>query len=258
MENISIPTYYKISQEDFEKTKTLEKVKVECQQCFNIFETTKKNILKGYKQRQTFVRFCSADCSAKSRSKNNSVTVVCDNCSTTFTRTLSEFNKSDNHFCSRSCSASFNNTKKPKRKLTRTCVECSEVVFTYRHMRCEKHHNIYKQNKYINKTIGEYRSKLSVKGKHPSWLNSHVRLFAKSWNKDLLKLPCAKCNYTRHVELAHIKGISTYPDSELLSVVNAKENLIALCPTCHWEFDNGYREEFKDLLVNLGKNYSEA
>lgn len=125
-------------------------------------------------------------------------------------------------------------------------------------MRCEKHHNIYKQNKYINKTIGEYRSKLSVKGKHPSWLNSHVRLFAKSWNKDLLKLPCAKCNYTRHVELAHIKGISTYPDSELLSVVNAKENLIALCPTCHWEFDNGYREEFKDLLVNLGKNYSEA
>ena len=24
------------------------------------------------------------------------------------------------------------------------------------------------------------------------------------------------------------------------------------------EFDNGYREEFKDLLVNLWKNYSEA
>lgn len=257
MTNITIPTYYKISQEDFNKIKTLEKIQIECQECFKVFETNKKNVLKGYKERNTFTKFCSSACSISNRSKTHRKEVECNNCKTVFTKILSELKKSENHFCSRSCATSFNNTKSPKRKLTRICSECTETVFTYRHTRCEKHHNMFKQNRYINKTIGEYRSKLSVSGKHPSWVHSHIRLFAKSWNKDLIKLPCAKCEYARHVELAHIKGISTYPDTTLLSVVNSKTNLIQLCPTCHWEFDNGYREEFKDILNDLGKIYSE-
>lgn len=64
------------------------------------------------------------------------------------------------------------------------------------------------EGKYRNKTIGEYREKLSVEGKHPSWVNSHI-------------IP-----------------ISSFTNDQLLSEVNNEDNVIPLCPNCHWEFDN--------------------
>jgi hypothetical protein len=140
-------------------------------------------------------------------------------------------------YCSRSCAAKENN-KTPKRKLTRTCLECSAPVWSYRHTRCETHFLEYKARGHKDKTIGEYRNLLSVKGKHPSWVNSHIRNFARSWLKHLRDSPCRKCGYDKHVELAHIKSVASFPDSALLSEVNSEENVIPLCPNCHWEFDN--------------------
>lgn len=140
-------------------------------------------------------------------------------------------------YCSRSCAAKMNN-KIPKRKLTRKCRECDDIVWTYRHTRCKKHFEDYKNNHYRNKTLGEYRNMFSVKGKHPSWVSSHIRNFARSWLKHLRKLPCKHCGYDKHVELAHIKPVSSYADSALLGEVNSEDNVIQLCPNCHWEFDN--------------------
>ena len=141
-------------------------------------------------------------------------------------------------FCSNSCAATYNNKLFPKKKLNRKCNKCENIVKSYRHRLCEYHHNEYKETKYINKTIGEYRQLSSVKGKHPSWVNSHIRNFARSWFKHLTKLPCAHCGYDKHVELAHIKAISEFKDTDLLSDVNSADNIIQLCPNCHWEFDN--------------------
>ncbi len=140
-------------------------------------------------------------------------------------------------FCSRSCSAKESN-KTPKRKLTRKCLDCDDLVWTYRHTRCEKHFLEYKAGEYKNKTIGEYRTMLSVKGKHPSWLNSHVRGFARSWLKHLTKKPCSNCGYDKHVELAHIKAVSSFSNDALLSDINSEVNVVPLCRNCHWEFDN--------------------
>ena len=78
-----------------------------------------------------------------------------------------------------------------------------------------------------------------MKGKHASWANSHVRAFNRSWNKELTKRPCQNCGYNKHVELAHIKAVSTFPNEALLSEINGPSNVIPLCPNCHWEFDNG-------------------
>ena len=36
---------------------------------------------------------------------------------------------------------------------------------------------------------------------------------------------------------------------------NAEHNLIQLCPNCHWEFDNGYRNNFIELLHSLNKKF---
>jgi hypothetical protein len=41
--------------------------------------------------------------------RNNSVQVNCNHCQKEFTKLFNQFKKSENHFCSRSCNASFNN-----------------------------------------------------------------------------------------------------------------------------------------------------
>lgn len=141
-------------------------------------------------------------------------------------------------YCTRSCSATHSNKLYPKRKRTRQCVHCTDLVKSYRHSLCEKHWVEYQENKYIHKTIGEYRNKPSLVGKHSSWVNSHIRLFARSWLRHLTNRPCLHCGYDKHVELAHIIAVSSFPDTALLSEVNSESNVIPLCPNCHWEFDN--------------------
>ena len=91
---------------------------------------------------------------------------------------------------------------------------------------------------YESTTIGECRSKLSVKGKHDSWVHAHVRAFNRSWNAKLTRLPCANCGYDKHVELCHINDVADFSDDVPLSVVNSIDNIIQLCRNCHWELGN--------------------
>lgn len=49
---------------------------------------------------------------------------------------------------------------------------------------------------------------------------------------------CFSCGYTKHVEMSHIIPVKDFPDSALIKEVNSVENVIPLCPNCHWEFDN--------------------
>ncbi len=50
---------------------------------------------------------------------------------------------------------------------------------------------------------------------------------------------CHNCGYDKHVEICHIRAIGDFPDETPVSVVSGIENLVALCPNCHWEFDRG-------------------
>lgn len=49
---------------------------------------------------------------------------------------------------------------------------------------------------------------------------------------------CEKCGYDKHVEACHIKPISSFSQDTLISIINDPNNIIALCPNCHWELDN--------------------
>lgn len=141
-------------------------------------------------------------------------------------------------YCTKSCAAKHTNVLYPKRKTKKTCLDCGSPVSSYRKSRCDLHTEEYKINKYKLLTIGQYRNRESVAGKHPSWIHSHIRLFARSWLSHLRKLPCKHCGYDKHVELAHIKSLSSFSNDTLLSVINSEDNVIQLCPNCHWEFDN--------------------
>ena len=51
---------------------------------------------------------------------------------------------------------------------------------------------------------------------------------------------CKVCGYKNHVEVCHIKSVSSFGDNDLITEINSFNNLIGLCPNHHWEFDNGH------------------
>jgi hypothetical protein len=147
-------------------------------------------------------------------------------------------------FCSRSCSATYTNKTVTKKKLTRKCKKCDALALRKKRF-CELHD----QEEFKNKRI--WIEKLSIKHYcyrflesklHPSSKFAHIRGLCRSWHKDKTKLPCHNCGYSKHVELCHIKPISSFHEDTLIGVVNAEENIVQLCPNCHWEFDNGRLE----------------
>ena len=148
-------------------------------------------------------------------------------------------------YCSRSCAASVSGKLFPKRinsKTSRTCTKCgTSFVRTITHKSlsmCESCYGNWK-HRGTDKSVklGALMNAKSVKEKHPSWKASYVRVLNRQWNKHLLKLPCARCGYSLHIELAHIRPITSFPPSATLGEVNARSNNVQLCRNCHWEFD---------------------
>jgi hypothetical protein len=184
--------------------------------------------------------FCSVLCSTQySKSQVSYIDcIVCD------TKTKNP------KFCSSSCSASFNNKGKQKNKpVKRKCKKCfidyeNNKNFVSK-MLCKGCSDIYKDrtNYYKSLTVDLYHNMPSVKNKHPSWKSAHIRNFNKSWNKNLTKIPCQVCGYSKHVDLAHIIDIASFPPNATLGEVNHPDNIYALCKNHHWEFDNDFLEE---------------
>jgi hypothetical protein len=170
--------------------------------------------------------------------------VSCLTCGVNFEKSVSEIKRNgDRHFCSRSCSAKTNNLGK-RRYSSRSCKQCQKEYITTKTHRslklcqdCKSSHS--DTGSIRDMSISDYYKRDSVKNKHPSWKSAHVRSFNRSWNKDLTRLSCQVCPYSTHVELAHIKAVSDFPEDTKLSIVNDPSNILVLCRNHHWEFDNG-------------------
>lgn len=146
-------------------------------------------------------------------------------------------------FCNRSCSTAFANTTSPKRKLLSNCVKCDKPRKDYRSTLCVEHHKEYIASRFEytqELTLEDYWSKKSLSNLHASSKNAHIRSLARSRFKDLISKPCANCGYSKHVELCHIKPLKSFSKDAKIKEINSYENLIQLCPNCHWEFDKGY------------------
>ena len=139
-------------------------------------------------------------------------------------------------FCSRKCSASFTN-KIPKRKRTKLCKTCKLTYILSDRDECKECFSKSKLNITTNTTISEFINRPSVKDKHTSWKFAHIRNYAKKLNKHRVKI-CQKCGYSQHVELAHIKPVSSFPLTSTIFELNCPTNILILCRNCHWEFDN--------------------
>lgn len=92
----------------------------------------------------------------------------------------------------------------------------------------------------IDSTIGD---KTYTKHKYAKY--GYIRWHARKVAKEAGMNRCVNCPYDKHVEIGHIKPISEFDPSTTIREVNKLENLIALCPNCHWELDYG------DLTIEM-------
>jgi hypothetical protein len=85
------------------------------------------------------------------------------------------------------------------------------------------------------------RTKKDLFSSRKNWQSarSSIRKHAAAiWERSGNKLKCSKCGYSNYVEIAHLKAVSEFPDDATIAQINDLNNLVALCPNHHWEFDH--------------------
>lgn len=187
-----------------------------CLSCGKDFQATKSEINRGN------ARYCSRSCSYK-RTTGRTTTCPCG----TETR--------NPKYCSRSCAATYNNRTYPKGgpppKL-RYCKRCGILLDRSEYSKTNRCcHDC--RRPFGELTLTEVR----LDNAH----SRHTRITANAKNtysKSDRPKHCVKCGYDKHYEVCHIKAIKDFPDTAKMKEVNHLDNLIALCPNCHWEFDH--------------------
>jgi hypothetical protein len=102
------PLYTK---EDFEKAKNIEKLPCECEECGVTFFTAKREIARSTDNiLRKLPRFCSLKCNGIHR--RDVKTISCLNCGNIASKRPCDIKIRNNHFCSSSCAATYNNTHK--------------------------------------------------------------------------------------------------------------------------------------------------
>lgn len=154
-------------------------------------------------------------------------------------------------FCNHSCAARYSNKVSPKRcrLLTKsiTCKVCglpSEVKCKSRQKTCDACKELHSIES-ISK--GELFQKRRNWQSARSTIQRHARLI---YQKSGKPMTCQVCGYSHYVEVAHIQPVSSFDDSTKVLEINKAENLAALCPNHHWEYDHG-------LLVLSGSGNEE-
>jgi predicted restriction endonuclease len=84
------------------------------------------------------------------------------------------------------------------------------------------------------------RTIADVKATAKYQLTAQIRSRARYvYSRSHLPEVCFICGYDKHVEICHVRAINDFPNDTPVAIVNDLANLVALCPNCHWEFDNG-------------------
>jgi hypothetical protein len=95
---------------------------------------------------------------------------------------------------------------------------------------------INKSNFVLDKTKGEL---FKNRKNWQSARTSIQKLAREIYFENTVSPKCEICGYSLHVEVAHIRPVSDFPDTAPIREINSIENLIGLCPNHHWEYDNG-------------------
>lgn len=106
-----------INQEQLKSLKSTDAVPLQCYQCECTYTKPKNSVMRalspsGIKRDGSVKKFCSQLCYNLYRHKRTKV--LCANCDKEFEKNNCEIKPDSNNFCSRSCSATYNNLHKTK------------------------------------------------------------------------------------------------------------------------------------------------
>ena len=137
-------------------------------------------------------------------------------------------------FCSRSCSAIYNNKRKTKQKYY--CEKCGTLIGEGQKFHRRKYCNDCNPNNvnWDNVTLKEVKEKR--KYQPHSRIRELARRKALQYNRFY---QCSNCGYDKHIEVCHVKPINSFDENSFINEINDLSNLVGLCPNCHWELDNG-------------------
>jgi len=204
--------------------------------------------------------YCTMQCFIDASQKEN-IRTHCKQCGTEIIRTISSLTKITNTFCSQTCGAIYNNAHTPRKRMQPLgqCIECGESI-PRSNKYCPKCRKKYyssripttpacfgENTKHIplpNNDFGDITLEAVIhKSKYSTNVFSRIREHAKRiilfiFNVKVQDMKCSNCGYGKHVEICHIKSVSSFPKDAKISEVNALENLTILCPNCHWELDH--------------------
>lgn len=177
------------------------------------------------------------------------INTTCKICSKEIIKNERDFNKSKSgfHFCSRSCSAKYNNTitkTKYQQELQNSCNNPLLIKF-----RKENFCSYLCKIKFnMSKTIEKDYSNTSKRN-----IDTSIRSNARAYTKFFYPENCMLCGYDKHYEVCHIEPIANLKQDEPIFTVNKLSNLVHLCPNCHWELDKGGLE--KTTIQTLVNDY---
>ena len=182
-------------------------------------------------------QFCSRKCADNYRQKNklNPEVRVCIVCETKFEAHV----WTEQKCCSRKCADKIRHGTNEQVYGRCANLKCNAVKNS-NHVLCKKCRDEgrrnYKRNGY--RLPDELTKGEAIKRSGANRFDA-IRAWARKKILDSnIELKCEECGYDKHVEIAHIKSISSFPEDSMISEINSFDNLKLLCPNCHWEFDH--------------------
>ena len=141
-------------------------------------------------------------------------------------------------FCSRSCAATYNNKKTPKRSFENRCADCQKPN-TKSRTYCKECWRKRVEERSMEKWNEETISSIKSGGNSNTSRYTYIRTMSRrKYLASTRPKICAVCGYSIHIEICHIKSINSFDEDCKIKDVNEMSNLIALCRNHHWEYDN--------------------
>jgi hypothetical protein len=120
-----------VTAEQLAEYKSRQPIPLECENCRRTFYKTKNNIQSALKGNPQFaLRFCSQKCNYAHRTKENHVEVECAQCGQKVLKQKSWLKKNKHNFCSKSCSAKYQNAHKTlgKSRKSKAEIHLAELI----------------------------------------------------------------------------------------------------------------------------------
>lgn len=178
------------------------------------------------------VKYCSFTCRIQYKHKKP-VMIPCPVCGKMFQQ------KRNTQCCSHTCASSLRVQVHIKKIPQRVCRACHVTFKSASRAFCntciESKRSRYKKFNY--RLPSEMCLKDVIKREGANRYDI-IRFWARNSILNIEQAKCEKCGYSKHVEVAHKKAISKYPEDSSIATVNSRDNIMLLCPNCHWEFDH--------------------